>query len=128
MINVYILIVPGTMLLDLAGMADTFRMAGELGADYALHYVGPTSLPMSSIGLALSGVEPLPQSLEPGATVIVPGVAKSSVDYAGPEAQAAAEWLGAVVTSSHRLCTVCSGVFLLRSATSARSGAKSGSS
>lgn len=112
MINVYILIVPGTMLLDLAGMADTFRMAGELGADYALHYVGPTSLPMSSIGLALSGVEPLPQSLEPGATVIVPGVAKSSVDYAGPEAQAAAEWLGAVVTSSHRLCTVCSGVFL----------------
>jgi transcriptional regulator GlxA family with amidase domain len=110
--DVYILIVPGTMLMDLAGISDTFRLATELGAAYKLHHVGPSRECVSSIGLSLSGLAPLPERLADQALVIVPGAANAEVDYKSAESKVAIRWLADTVTSAQRLCTVCSGVFL----------------
>ncbi|MEO6898167.1 MAG: helix-turn-helix domain-containing protein [Caldimonas sp.] len=112
MTDVYVLIAPRVMLLDLAGIADTFRLAVELGASYRMHHIGATAQSTSSIGLSLSGIAPLPEKLPDGAIVILPGATHSSVDYATSEAGTAIEWLADTVTSAHRLCTVCSGAFL----------------
>jgi transcriptional regulator GlxA family with amidase domain len=112
MTHVYILAVPRIMLIDLAGMGDCFRLASELGASYELHCIGPSTECMSSIGLSLSGIAPLPEILQDGSIVVVPGAAKAEVDYESPQARMAVDWLADTVTSAHRLCTVCSGVFL----------------
>ncbi len=105
------------MLLDFAGTSETLRVAAELGAPFRVHHVGPVPAPRTSVGLALSGVEPLPGSLPRGAIVIIPGVVRSATDYRRPEALETAEWLARSVRPDHLLCTVCSGAFL-----AARSG------
>ena len=112
MTDIYVLVVPRLMLLDLAGISDTLRLASELGASYNIHHVGPAPRATSSVGLSLSGIAPLPEHLPAGATVIVPGATQADVDYESPEAVVAVDWLANTVTSAHRLCTVCSGVFL----------------
>jgi transcriptional regulator GlxA family with amidase domain len=100
------------MLIDLGGTAETFRIANELGARYRMHFIGPAARATSSIGLDVCGIQPLPSRLPPGAIVLIPGAAHSATDYQGEEAKACAAWLGRTVTADHRLCTVCSGVFL----------------
>ena len=110
--DIHVLVVPGTMLIDLAGISDTFRLAIELGASYRLHHVGPSIQSASSIGLSLSGITPLPGGMADGDTLIVPGAMNSAVDYQSPEAAVAIDWMTRTVTTAQRLCTVCSGVFL----------------
>ena len=39
--DLYTLIVPGTMLMDVGVMSDTFRLAVEFGARCRLHQIGP---------------------------------------------------------------------------------------
>lgn len=110
--EIYILIVPGTMLMDLAGISDTLRLAVELGASYSIKHVGPTAQSSSSIGLALSGIAPLPTRMPEGSTLIVPGVMNAQRDYRSRESDIAANWMARAVTDAQRLCTVCSGAFL----------------
>lgn len=111
-IPIYFPVLPGTMLLDFAGAAESFRVAAEFGAPFQLHYVAPASQTTSSLGLTLGGLEPLPEALPEGAIVFIPGVAKSAKDYLLPEALETARWLSRVVGPGHLLCTVCSGAFL----------------
>jgi len=112
MTEVYFLVLPGTMLLDFAGTAETLRVAGEFGAPFQLRYVAPSGQAASSLGLLLAGLEPLPERLPAGAIVVVPGVAASARDYLLPEARTAALWLRRTVGPEQLLCTVCSGAFL----------------
>ena len=93
-IEIYFPVLPGTMLLDFAGTAESFRVAAEFGAPFRLHYVAPASQAPSSLGLTLGGLEPLPEALPEGAIVLIPGVAKSAKDYLLPEAVETARWLG----------------------------------
>lgn len=110
--DIYFLVLPGTMLLDFAGTAESFRVAADFGARFRLHYVAPSGQALSSLGLTLGGLEPLPGLLPEGAIVLVPGVACSAEDYQRPEARAAAQWLAQRVGPGQLLCTVCSGAFL----------------
>ena len=109
--DVYIIILPGTMLMDLAGLSDTFRIATELAA-YRLHHVGPSAECSTSTGLSLAGVSPLPETLPRHSMVVIPGATNAEVDFETDEARVAIRWLANTVTSEQRLCTVCSGVFL----------------
>jgi transcriptional regulator GlxA family with amidase domain len=111
-IPIYFPVLPGTMLLDFAGTAESFRVAAEFGAPFQLHYVSPAPQAVSSLGLSLGGLEPLPGRLPDGAIVVIPGVAKSARDYLLPEARETAHWLAEVVGPAQLLCTVCSGAFL----------------
>lgn len=110
--DVWFLVLPGTMLLDFSGTAETLKVAGDLGAPFRSHFAGPVDGPRTSVGLTLGGVAPLPPRLPDGAIVIVPGVERSARDYLRPEARAAAAWLARSVGPSQLLCTVCSGAFL----------------
>ena len=110
--EVYFLVLPGTMLLDFAGTAETLRVAAQFGAPLQIRYIGPTDRPGTSLGLSLSGVGPLPEELPRGAVVVLSGVEKSARDHVRPEGRAAARWLRRVVRPDHLLCTVCSGIFL----------------
>lgn len=112
MTEVYFLVLPGTMLLDFAGTAEAFRAAARFGAPYRIHYVGTADSATSSLGLSIGGLAPLPAELPAHATLFIPGADESAVDYLRPEAVQAAAWLKQVIRPSHRLCTVCSGVFL----------------
>jgi transcriptional regulator GlxA family with amidase domain len=110
--DIYFLVLPGTMLLDFAGTAETLRVAADFGAPFRLHYVGPGDLPRTSTGLRLGGVLPLPRRLPDGAIVVIPGVEKSARDYQLPQARRASAWLARTVGPGQLLCTVCSGAFL----------------
>jgi len=110
--DIYFLVLPGTMLLDFAGTAETFRVAMDHGAALRLHYVAPAGPVRSSLGLTLGGLEPLPERVPAGALVLIPGVACSAEDYRLPEARAALAWLRRTVGPDQLLCTVCSGAFL----------------
>lgn len=110
-IAIQVVLPPRTLLLDIAGAAQdrvTFDIA----------YLAPRTTTQSSVGLDLSGSTPLPETVEPGAIILVPGSARSTL---GPpcdseaDAQAEAEiiaWLRAVVRPGHTLITVCEGALL----------------
>ena len=55
MVDVLFLVLPGTMLLDFAGTAESLRVAASFGAPFRLHYIGPGDGPRSSLGLTLGG-------------------------------------------------------------------------
>ncbi|ODU97179.1 MAG: hypothetical protein ABT20_18705 [Rubrivivax sp. SCN 70-15] len=70
MIDVLFLVLPDTLLLDLAGPAEAFRLANQAlarrgqGPAFRLRYVGPQAEAATSVGATLAAVEPLPAGLE----------------------------------------------------------------
>lgn len=78
MIDVLFLVLPDSLLLDLAGPAEAFRLANQnlersgRPAAFRLRYVGPQAEVESSVGLSLARIEPLPAKLrEPYWVVLV---------------------------------------------------------
>ncbi len=109
---------PHVMILDLAGAAEAFRIAGRLstaGGAVTMRFVGPEAVVASSVGLQLAGIEPLPASLPDDAIVVLPG--GRSLE-AGEETPARAvtltlvRWLRAVIRPTHLICTICSGALV----------------
>ena len=110
--DVYFVVLPGTMLMDLAGVAEPFRLAERFGGRFRLHFVGPAPLTKTYAGLTLQGIGELPQSLPDGSIVFVPGVPVAADGSMRPSASQAAAWLADVIRPEVLLCTVCSGAFL----------------
>ena len=126
-IDVLFLVLPDTLLLDLAGPAEAFRLAnqqlGRAGQPprFRLHYAGPEQSASTSVGLTLSGLDPLPDRLPSRSWVVLlgrPGEA-SQVVRRQPAWLAARHWLARVVAPAieapdtpHRLLTVCVGSLL----------------
>ena len=115
-IEVYFVVLPGMMLLDLAGTAEAFRIANNHGGNYVAHYVGPATEMESSVGLGLSRVEPLPEQLPEGALVVLSGLCDAAEAKQGPEVRAAAAWLRASWRADLQLMTICSGAMLAATA------------
>jgi len=132
MIDVLFLVLPETLLLDLVGPAEALRLANQQLAArgqppaFRLRYVGAQPEATTSIGLQLSGLEPLPDELPPGAWVVLLG--RPGLKDALPTMQrngwlGARHWLSTVVApalaratpvgaNTHRLLTVCVGTLL----------------
>lgn len=128
MIDLLFIVLPDTLLLDLAGPAEAFRLANQAlhrrgqAPLFRLRYVGPETSVMSSVGLALTGIEPLPTQLGAASWVLLmgrPGDALQVLQQQGPWL-AARQWLSthlpavldAGAASPHRLMTVCVGALL----------------
>ncbi|MEO8715573.1 MAG: AraC family transcriptional regulator, partial [Acetobacteraceae bacterium] len=110
MVQVVMLILPETELLDLAGPAQVFDAANGFGAAYALSFVGTAPRVRSAQGLELL----VPAALPPitgDDLVLVPGVRRSSPPVgADPHVLA---WLRDAADARARIAAVCAGAFTL---------------
>jgi transcriptional regulator GlxA family with amidase domain len=92
-VNVYFVLQPDTLLLDLSGPAEVLAMANRCAPTtpdgvplrFALHYVGASPAVATSIGLPLNGLAPLPDAPGPDALLFLIG----SVDMRRPLGDAA---------------------------------------
>ena len=84
-IAVYVVLPPRTLLLDVAGPIEVLRRANLIQADvrFRVRYVAPARALRRSIGLAVSGIEPLPKKLPRAATVVIGGNADTLIDGSG---------------------------------------------
>ncbi|MBP1851253.1 GlxA family transcriptional regulator [Rhizobium halophytocola] len=115
-IPVFVVIPPRMLLIDLGGPVEVLRYANAAQKDirFAYRYVAPKPQLDTSIGLQLTGLEPLPDTLPEGAYVLVPGSAGESL--ADPDVRRLrgeiSAWLCAVVRPGITLVTICSGALL----------------
>ncbi|MCS4268725.1 GlxA family transcriptional regulator [Serratia sp. BIGb0163] len=109
---VYFLMLPQVLSLDVSGPAETLRLAGQFG----LHYISPVPQVTCSVGMTLSQLQPLPDRLEDGAILVVPGVSDSQHFFANGPAEQARRWLAALQPDLQQqritLVCVCSGALL----------------
>src|SRR5690348_8721160 len=92
--DVLFVVLPGLVLLDLAGPAEAFRVAErKVPGSYRLRFVAPVDTVQSAIGLQLGALEPLPRALDPGSIVVLTGVAGKSVNLDEPCTARLVSWL-----------------------------------
>jgi transcriptional regulator GlxA family with amidase domain len=109
---VTILVLPEVHMLDLAGPLQVFDAARELGLPYRTRLCGPAPKVRSAQGLWLADLDPLAPA-SPGDLVVVPGVRFDSLAALDP---AVGPWLRAGVAASARICSICTGAFVLAQA------------
>lgn len=121
-IAVYIVLLQRTLLLDVAGPLEVLRVANreQSSIRFEVHYVGPDSSIVTSIGITLAEIEPLPQALPEDAMVVLSG----DVDYmmmpgdqVAPRRDrngeaAVVKWLRSSVRPGHKIVSICSGALL----------------
>jgi transcriptional regulator GlxA family with amidase domain len=125
MIDLLFVIAPHSMLLDIAGPAEAFRLANlhraarGLPPRYRLRFCGPLPTAPTSVGLALAGLEPLPLRLASPTWVILVGQPSAQATQLTPAVAVTAQWLNETlhqpllaVDTPHRLITICSGTLL----------------
>jgi transcriptional regulator GlxA family with amidase domain len=125
-IPVYVVVPPRLLLLDIAGPLEVLRQANRVqdAVRFEVEYVGPQSMPLTSIGVSLSGIEPLPKSLKAGSWVVLAGDVEEVMQCAGKigggrtAADAKAEeaivnWLKATIRPDHKVITICTGAVTL---------------
>jgi transcriptional regulator GlxA family with amidase domain len=114
-----VVVPPGALLLDLAGPMEVLRKANMIQqtVQFSVRYVGTSDTVISSIGLGLSGIAPLPDQVPPGAMVVISGYADPPLAVEGlPPPQQnnrfdaeIVAWLRHIVTPGIKLVTICSG-------------------
>lgn len=111
MTDVLFAMLPNTVLLDVAGPAEAFRMANNFAPDsYSLRFVGSTRSVESGIGLQLSGLAPLPRTVSDGSIIVVAGIIGRTLDLDTPAINRVSEWLGQVMRNETvTLVCVCAG-------------------
>lgn len=130
MIDVLFIVLPDTLLLDLAGPAEAFRLANQAlrrrGQPEVFHlcYAGPQVQADSSVGLLLAGLAPLPAEVKRPTWVVLLGRPGEAVDVIRhtPAWTDTRHWLAQTVAPRLarsgapadlvRLLTVCSGALL----------------
>lgn len=124
MIDVLFVVLPDTLLLDIAGPAEAFRLANQhlrrsgRAEAFRLRHAGPLPEVPSSVGLVLAGLEPLPKSLRAPTWVVLLGRPGGVVRHE-PTWFQARDWLARHVAPlleaeppTARLLTVCAGALL----------------
>jgi transcriptional regulator GlxA family with amidase domain len=124
-IDLLFVIAPHSLLLDIAGPAEAFRLANlhrgarGLPARFRLRFAGPASSVSTSVGLGLSELEPLPPRLAAPTWVVLVGQPAAHVDRVTPAMATTAQWLNQTLHETlhatdtpHRLLTICSGTLL----------------
>src|SRR5450631_3330832 len=91
LIDVLFVIVPNSLLLDIAGPAEAFRLANlhrearGLPSRFRLSFAGPLATQPTSVGLALADLVPLPERLRTPTWVVVVGQPTAHVTQVTPE-------------------------------------------
>lgn len=116
--TVHIVVPPGVLLLDVAGPAEVLARAGTASGgevEYQLRYVATKPDIVSSIGLNLAALEPLPDDVASGDIILIAGYSgrlnRSVADAAEADGQIV-EWMKRAVKPGVRLVSVCAGALL----------------
>lgn len=125
LIDVLFIILPHSLLLDIAGPAEAFRLANQhrgrrgLPPRFRLRYAAPGGMQDTSVGLTIGNLEPLPPVLAPQTWVVVVGQPTEHLNDVTPAVVTTARWLNRHLGESlrgnaalHRLVTICSGTLL----------------
>ena len=109
---VYFVLLPGTLLVDLAGPADAVRLANRYQRQvrFATSFVGPAPAVSTSVGITLADLGPLPDALPGNAMVVVCGTVTEM--SAPPARHLVATWLRHVAKPSQRLVFICAGALV----------------
>lgn len=111
--DVWFVMLPGLLSLDMTGPAETFVLAGDA---FRLHYIGPDAEVPTSIGMTMGGIQPLPETLTEGSLLVLPGVCDSNHFFSTPQAEQVRRWLMRLQPLLHArkitLMCVCSGSLL----------------
>jgi transcriptional regulator GlxA family with amidase domain len=111
--EVYFILSPQFMLLDLAGPAEVLQIAREHGAGLNLHMAAAVPELSSSVGLRQHQLAPLPAPIPDGALIMLIGVQNSKHNLQRPEAQAIVDWLRREFDPArHQLACICSGTMI----------------
>ena len=113
-IPVFTVVPPHALLLDIAGPLEVLRYANAEQSDirFDYRYVAVNGTQTTSIGLGLTGLEPLPEMLPNGAMVIISG-SLTRIDAAiEQERRVLSTWLARTVKADTTLVTICSGALL----------------
>lgn len=112
-VDVYFLVLPNMMVLDIVGPSETLQLAGE---HFKIHYISPKQSVRCSTGMMVGDLKPLPETLPNGSLLVLPGVTNSLVDFDTEEALTALEWLkgwrGKVSRQELSIVCICSGALL----------------
>ncbi len=119
-IHVVFALLPHSLVLDWAGPAEALRIANQVLAAlgqperFVLHFASPAPSSVTSVGVALTGLEPLPERLASPAWVVLVGLPGQRIDVGTPEARALLHWLRGLRPATGRLelITVCAGAVL----------------
>jgi transcriptional regulator GlxA family with amidase domain len=124
-IDILLVIAPHSLLLDIAGPAEAFRLANlhrdrrGLPPRFRLRFAGPVPTVRTSVGLSLLELEPLPESFSAPTWVVLVGQPAAHVGQVTPAIAATERWLDrmlgahlATKNAPHRLVTICSGTLL----------------
>lgn len=132
---VYVLVTLNALLLDIAAPAEALRIANHQqdAVRFSLRYVGAQRSATTSIGLCVSPLETLPETLPDGAWLVVTGTVSKPLPTVLPEACATTadpadptqhietgeaiearvvDWLRGVVRPTHQLACICTGALL----------------
>ena len=125
LIDLLFVIAPHSLLLDIAGPAEAFRLANlrragqNLPPRFRLRFAASEPTALTSVGLSLARLEPLPRSLTSPTWVVVVGQPLAQIDRMTPAVVNIAKWLKGLlretlneVGTPHRLITICSGTLL----------------
>jgi transcriptional regulator GlxA family with amidase domain len=124
-VDLLFVIAPHSLLLDIAGPAEAFRMANlwlaarRQPAHFRLRFAAPAANTVTSVGLTLANLEPLPKMLTPATWVVVVGQPTVHARQLSPGSNVISQWLRRVVQerlvepdTRNRLVTVCSGALI----------------
>jgi transcriptional regulator GlxA family with amidase domain len=122
-VPIFVVLTQPVCLLDVAGPMEVLRMANlyQDSVRFEVRYVGPLTSVVTSVGLVVTGIDALPESLPDGAMVVVLGDVDEVMmpdgwpaprrDRTGKEE--VVEWLRRVVGSTHTVVSICSGALLV---------------
>ncbi|MBX3620215.1 MAG: helix-turn-helix domain-containing protein [Rhizobacter sp.] len=124
-IDVLVVVPPHTLLLDVAGPAEAFRLANQQlehqgqPPRFHLRFAGPRASAPSSVGLQIAALEPLPTTLPRATWLLLVGQPSEALRQPDPATRDTIAWLQhqmqpllTPADTPHRLLTVCAGTLM----------------
>jgi transcriptional regulator GlxA family with amidase domain len=111
-------LLPHTCALDWAGPAEAFRIANQTLARqgkapaFKLRFISPAPQAQSSVGVQLSGLEPLPARLPAGSWLFLLGAPDEHINLRSEAVRDLTDWLRKIEApfqAPQRLITICAG-------------------
>lgn len=119
-IQVLFALLPDSLVLDWAGPAEALRIANQVLAaqglppQFELGFISPVASTVSSVGVNLAGLAPLPDTFDGQTWIVLLGLPGRTIDVNNDAARALLHWLRGLrlVTGQLELVTVCAGSVL----------------